>query len=154
MLPFFEALVSFEVTGSTLKSALVNGISAGIGDGRFPQTNVQFVYNPNPAAAPTTPSGTDHSMRLMDIKLKNAATGQWGELELTRVYRVVTNAFVQQGGDGYSMFKDSSGDLRVLGRTQIDAFVAWLNRSSAATPYDYTTPVGSIGHLSLRWPLS
>jgi 5'-nucleotidase len=47
-------------------------------------------------------------------------------------YRVAANAFLAAGGDGFSVFRE--GTERVSGVVDLDAFVAYLGRTTTASP--------------------
>ena len=127
LLPFFGNIVSMDVPGSTVRTALVSGIGQGTGSGGFPQTNVHFVFNPieNPAVP-----GIDFAGRVMDIKVPNRLTGALEDLDDSKTYRIVMNVFVFNGGNGYNMFKPPV-NFQDLGASQLEAFVNYLQAKSS-----------------------
>jgi 5'-nucleotidase len=53
-------------------------------------------------------------------------------LDPSKVYRVTVSSFLADGGDGFSVFRDATD--RTAGPTDIDAFVAYLERSTEKSP--------------------
>jgi len=53
-------------------------------------------------------------------------------LDPSKVYRVTVSSFLADGGDGFSVFRDATD--RTPGPTDIDAFVAYLERSTEKSP--------------------
>lgn len=100
-LPFGNRLVQFDLTGADVLSALENGISKiepdpGASSGRFPQVGGLKL-----SGDLTKPAGS----RVTDVQVGTAESG-FKPLDKTAVYRIVTNDFMFNGGDGYSMFKN------------------------------------------------
>ncbi len=94
VLPFQNTLSTFEVTGAALKDALENGVSQmEEGAGRFPQV-AGMAYTVDPAA--------EAGSRISDVTVGGAP------LDMDKVYGVVSNNYVRNGGDGYAMFKDAA----------------------------------------------
>jgi 5'-nucleotidase len=93
VLPFQNTLSTFQVTGETMLAALENGVSqVEEGSGRFPQVaGMSFVVDL--AAAPGS--------RVSDVLVGGAP------IDPAATYGVVSNNFVRNGGDGYSMFVDA-----------------------------------------------
>ncbi|MBO9473631.1 5'-nucleotidase C-terminal domain-containing protein [Shimia sp. R10_1] len=93
VLPFQNTLSTFQVTGETIVAALENGVSQiEDGAGRFPQVaGMTFSFD---AAA-------DAGSRISDVMVGGAP------IDLDKVYGVVSNNYVRNGGDGYKMFRDA-----------------------------------------------
>jgi len=96
ILPFKNKLVKLEVTGETLRATLEHGVSRtapGAEPGGFPQVSgVQFSFDAS------RPPGS----RVVDLKVN----GQ--PLDNAKTYTLTTTSFVAlDGGDGYTMLKDS-----------------------------------------------
>ncbi|MEO1537357.1 MAG: bifunctional metallophosphatase/5'-nucleotidase [Pseudomonadota bacterium] len=90
VLPFQNTLSTFEVSGATIVAALENGVSQlEDGAGRFPQIS-GMNYTFDPSAEPGS--------RISDVMVGGAP------IDLDRVYGVVSNNYVRNGGDGYDMF--------------------------------------------------
>ncbi|MGH1464968.1 MAG: bifunctional metallophosphatase/5'-nucleotidase [Cognatishimia sp.] len=93
VLPFQNTLSTFQVTGATMMAALENGVSqVEEGAGRFPQVaGMSFAFDL------AKPAGE----RVSDVMVGGAA------IDVNKVYNVVSNNYVRNGGDGYKMFKDA-----------------------------------------------
>jgi 5'-nucleotidase len=98
VLPFQNTLATFRVSGAGLRAALENGVSrVEEGAGRFPQVaGLRFVWDPS------APPGA----RVRSVEV--ASAGGWAPLDDARLYGVVSNNFLRQGGDGYAMFRDAA----------------------------------------------
>lgn len=99
VLPFQNTLSTFQVTGATLKDALENGMGQfddPDDDGRFPQVaGMTFTFD---GAAAT-------GERVTDIMIMDGDS--YAPLDMDKVYGVVSNDYVRNGGDGYKMFRDA-----------------------------------------------
>ena len=93
VLPFQNTLSTFQVDGSTILAALENGVSQVESNaGRFPQVaGMRFTYNPNATAG----------ARIRDVIIGDEP------LDPDRVYGMVSNNYIRNGGDGYAMFRDA-----------------------------------------------
>jgi len=91
VLPFQNTLSTFQVTGATVVEALENGVSqVEEGAGRFPQVaGMTFAFDAS------QPAGS----RVSDVMVGGAP------IEADKIYGVVSNNYVRNGGDGYAMFK-------------------------------------------------
>lgn len=87
-LPFGNVTVLTEITGQQILGALENGVSlVENGAGRFPQVSgLSFAFDP------TAPAGS----RVSNVMVGSAP------LDLNAVYKVATNNFMLDGGDGYA----------------------------------------------------
>lgn len=93
VLPFQNTLSTFQVTGATMVEALENGVGQmEEGAGRFPQV-AGMSYTVDPAA--------EAGSRISDVMVGGAP------IEMDKVYGVVSNNYVRNGGDGYKMFVDA-----------------------------------------------
>ena len=93
VLPFQNTLSTFQVSGEKLVMALENGASQiEEGAGRFAQVS-GISYTIDPKAEPGS--------RVSDVMVGGAP------IEMDKVYGVVSNNYVRNGGDGYAMFKDA-----------------------------------------------
>jgi 2',3'-cyclic-nucleotide 2'-phosphodiesterase (5'-nucleotidase family) len=96
-LPFGNRMVTMEVTGAGLKRALDNGLSTWPNPGgRFPQVSGLTIV-----ADGSRPPGA----RIVSITVDGAP------LDETRIYRIATNDFLANGGDGYVSFRDGREQL-------------------------------------------
>jgi 2',3'-cyclic-nucleotide 2'-phosphodiesterase (5'-nucleotidase family) len=98
LLPFGNAIATFELTGTHVITALENGVSQlPTLAGRFPQVaGLRYKFDP------TRPVNS----RIISVTVKNKVTGVYEPLNPARVYRLVSNDFMRRGGDGYTVFRD------------------------------------------------
>jgi 2',3'-cyclic-nucleotide 2'-phosphodiesterase (5'-nucleotidase family) len=87
-LPFGNATVMTEIPGSQVLAALENGVSqVENGAGRFPQVSgISFAFD---ASAPA-------GSRVSEVMVGDAP------LDLDKLYKVATNDYMLEGGDGYT----------------------------------------------------
>jgi len=116
VLPFQNTLSTFEAKGATLVAALENGVSqVEEGAGRFPQVaGLKFTWD---AAQPA-------GSRISDVLVRNA--DKWVPIEADKVYGVVTNNFMRNGGDGYKMFAAEGMNAYDFGPDLADVTAAYL----------------------------
>tara|TARA_R110000744_G_scaffold36037_2_gene83314 strand:- start:2205 stop:2723 length:519 start_codon:yes stop_codon:yes gene_type:complete len=90
VLPFQNTLSTFQVTGATVVEALENGVSqVEEGAGRFAQVaGMTYAFDAS------KPAGE----RVSDVMVGGAP------IDPEKVYGVVSNNYVRNGGDGYKMF--------------------------------------------------
>ncbi len=120
VLPFQNTLSTFQVKGATLLEALENGVSQiEDGGGRFPQVaGMSFAFDAS--AAPGS--------RVSDVTVGGAP------LDPEKVYGMVSNNFVRNGGDGYAMFKDAMNAYD-FGPDLADVTAEFLARNAPYQPY-------------------
>ncbi|MCS6880425.1 MAG: 5'-nucleotidase C-terminal domain-containing protein [Oscillochloridaceae bacterium] len=129
VMPFGNTLCYVDLTGAQLKAALENGYSAlrpgaalgadrnPVGTGRFAQVSgLRVVVDvsgdaaqpPQPATStqPAIPARRGTRVRSVEVQVGD----RFEPLDPARTYRVVTNSFMWNGGDGYSVFT-AAGDL-------------------------------------------
>ncbi|NOU91866.1 multifunctional 2',3'-cyclic-nucleotide 2'-phosphodiesterase/5'-nucleotidase/3'-nucleotidase [Paenibacillus sp. LMG 31456] len=96
VIPFGNTLYILDVTGQQLLDGLENGVSgATLADlpGKFPQVaGMKFKWDPS------QPAGS----RVFDVQIKKDMS--YEPLSLTATYRIATNSFMANGGDGYVSF--------------------------------------------------
>ena len=98
VLPFQNTLSTFEVTGATVVEALENGVSQiEEGAGRFPQV-AGLKYTVDPAM-------TAMDGRIRDVMVQTA--DGFVPIDPATTYKLVSNNYVRNGGDGYDMFKSA-----------------------------------------------
>lgn len=114
--PFNNYLVSLTLTGQDIYDLLTQQVTdANAGSHKILQVSAGFSYQ-------LTPSGpVPGSVTLNGTPIDPAAS-----------YRVVTNNFLQGGGDGFSAF--TSGTDVYYGGLDIDAFADYLETHSPYTP--------------------
>lgn len=97
VLPFSNTMATMQLKGSDVVAALENGLSqVEEGAGRFPQVG-GLKYSWTDAK----PAGE----RVIKVEVKEG--DEWVPIDPDKVYGVVTNNYMRQGGDGYSVFADN-----------------------------------------------
>lgn len=120
VLPFQNTLSTFEVDGKTLVAALENGVSQlEEGAGRFAQV-AGMSYTIDPAA--------EAGSRVSDVMVGGAP------IDMAKVYGVVSNNYVRNGGDGYKMFKGAANAYD-FGPDLADVTAEFLAAKGPFTPY-------------------
>ncbi len=120
VLPFQNTLSTFSATGATILAALENGVSqVEDGGGRFPQVSgLRYSFDiSKPAGA-----------RVSEVTIGGAP------LDLDKTYGVVTNDYVRNGGDGYSMFEEAE-DAYDYGPDLAEVTAAFIAANAPYTPY-------------------
>ncbi|MFN3208391.1 MAG: bifunctional metallophosphatase/5'-nucleotidase [Roseovarius sp.] len=94
VLPFQNTLSTFRIDGATLKEALENGVSqVGESAGRFPQVaGMSFTFDPS----------AEVGNRITEVTVGGEP------LDPERDYLAVSNDYLRNGGDGYSMLRDAA----------------------------------------------
>ena len=125
VLPFLNTLATFQIEGALLVSALENGVSqVEEGAGRFPQVaGIKFSWDSS-AAAGSRVSGV--------MVMEN---GAWEPINPEKNYSVVTNNFVRNGGDGYTMFISDSTNAYDFGPGLEHVVADYLAANSPYKPY-------------------
>ncbi|WP_187429452.1 Trifunctional nucleotide phosphoesterase protein YfkN [Roseobacter fucihabitans] len=120
VLPFQNTLSTFDVTGETIIAALENGVSEHEeGAGRFPQVaGMSFAFDVS------QPAGS----RISDVMVGGAP------IDPAKVYSVVSNDYVRNGGDGYDMFKTAENAYD-FGPDLADVTAEFLAAKGPYTPY-------------------
>jgi hypothetical protein len=128
VLPFGNAIATFEITGTHIISALENGVSAfgtGSGTGRFPQVSgLRYTWDPNATAG----------SRIVSVQVLDRDTGIYEPLDEMAIYRVVTNDFMRQGGDGYDVFNDDAINPYDFGPALDEALKEYVEQFSPVSP--------------------
>jgi len=106
LLPFKNTLVRLHMTGAQIKAALEDGLGfllAGSGNtGAYPYTaGLRFQVDLN------QPAGS----RVQALQVRDGLGG-WTSLDMGKTYRLITNDFLANGGDGYATLKGITGALR------------------------------------------
>jgi 5'-nucleotidase / UDP-sugar diphosphatase len=93
VLPFQNTLSTFQVSGETIIAALENGVSQHEeGAGRFPQVaGMTYAFDVS----------KEPGSRISDVMVGGAP------IDPAKMYGVVSNNYVRNGGDGYKMFRDA-----------------------------------------------
>ncbi len=130
VLPFGNSTVILTLTGEQLTTAFKNGFSpkcnTAISTGRFPQVSgLKVKFHCDTAAkvavvdsiwkTPTGPGGTETLVGPSDT------------------VRIITNDFMQSGGDGYTVLKDGT-DVKYTGDLLLDVAIAYIKQFSPVGP--------------------
>lgn len=126
VLPFQNTLATFQIEGAAIVAALENGVSqVEEGKGRFPQVaGLKFSWTLD--AAP-------NEGRVSDVMVME--DGEWKPIEAEKVYGVVTNNFVRNGGDGYKMFVSDATNVYDFGPGLEKVVADYLAAEGPYTPY-------------------
>lgn len=125
VLPFQNTLATFELSGADVLAALENGAGqVEEGAGRFAQVSgLQYVFDL------AQPPGS----RVSDVMVHDG--GDWQPLDPEKVYGVVSNDFMRNGGDGYRMFRDRAQNVYDFGPDLADVLAEYLAANSPYQPY-------------------
>ncbi|VAW20036.1 5'-nucleotidase [hydrothermal vent metagenome] len=125
VLPFQNTLSTFYVSGATIIAALENGVSqVEEVKGRFPQVaGLQFDWDPTIAA---------NEGRITAVRVRQ--DGEWMPIDPDAEYGVVSNNYVRNGGDGYSMFVDAN-NVYDFGPDLAEVVSEFLAKADGYTPY-------------------
>jgi 5'-nucleotidase/UDP-sugar diphosphatase len=95
VLPFQNTVATFQLKGADITAALENGLSQiEEGGGRFPQVaGMTFSFDKS------KPVGS----RVSKVEVKEGEA--YAPLDPAKTYNVVSNNYMRNGGDGYSVFK-------------------------------------------------
>lgn len=101
MLPFSNTLATVELTGeqvvAVLEDAADYSLTSG-STGAFPYaSHLRF------DVAKSAPKGE----RILNVEVKDRASGEWSEIDPSAIYRVATNSFTALGRDGYDTFAEA-----------------------------------------------
>jgi hypothetical protein len=127
-MPFGNQLVTLDLTGQEILDALEHSVSRVEGEdapGEFLQVSgINFKYDVN------KPAGE----RVWFVEV-NTADG-FQEIDPEQTYRVATNAFTANGGDGYDMFKQAKDEGRQTDLFLVDfeVFTDYLDKNSPVSP--------------------
>tara|TARA_R110000737_G_scaffold75587_3_gene105652 strand:- start:3640 stop:5199 length:1560 start_codon:yes stop_codon:yes gene_type:complete len=119
VLPFQNTLSTFQVTGATVIEALENGVSqVEEGAGRFAQVaGLTYAFDAS------KPAGE----RVSDVMVGGAP------IDPEKVYGVVSNNYVRNGGDGYKMFINAENAYD-FGPDVADVLAEYLAAQGPFTP--------------------
>ena len=123
VLPFGNYLVVLELTGEQLRAALENGVSqVEARAGRFPQVaGLRYTFDP----------GRPVGSRILAVEVWEDE--RWKPVRPKSTYVVVTNNFLAQGGDGYTVFLEARS-REVLGFVDYEVLAEYLSAHSPVSP--------------------
>ncbi|MBC8171536.1 MAG: 5'-nucleotidase C-terminal domain-containing protein, partial [Anaerolineae bacterium] len=124
--PFGNLMSTFSASGADVIAALENGVSSlvvadgvvGRADlaGRFPQVSgIRYSFDPNLEAG----------SRITGVDVLNE-DGTYSPIDPVAVYTVVTNNFMRNGGDGYSVLATNAIAPYDFGLVDYDVFQSYL----------------------------
>ena len=119
VLPFQNTLSTFQVSGATILEALENGVSQHEeGAGRFLQVaGMKYTFDVS------MPAGE----RISDVMVGDAP------IDPAKIYGVVSNNFVRNGGDGFVMFRDAANAYD-FGPDLADVTAEYMAQMGPVTP--------------------
>ncbi|ONI66943.1 bifunctional metallophosphatase/5'-nucleotidase [Kribbella sp. ALI-6-A] len=118
--PFNNYLVSMDMTGTQIKALLEQQFSGANQAANKVLQVAGITYTYNPAAAPGS-KVVASSVRIAGQPIVDGTT-----------YRIVTNNFLSDGGDGFPAFTTATN--KFFGGLDIDAFAAYLAAHDPYTP--------------------
>ena len=124
VLPFQNTLATFQLNGADILAALENGAGqVEEGAGRFAQVSgLRYAFDL------AQPPGS----RVSDVSVQE--DGEWVPLDPEKVYGVVSNDFMRNGGDGYRMFRDRAENAYDFGPDLADVLAEYLAENSPYQP--------------------
>ncbi|MFA5066285.1 MAG: 5'-nucleotidase C-terminal domain-containing protein [Dehalococcoidia bacterium] len=122
-IPFNNDMVVFDLSGEDLVAALENGVSKVEDvEGRFPQVaGIRFTWI----------IGNEPGSRVSGVEVK--AGGVYQPLDRSASYRIVTNRYMQEGGDGYSVFQKGT-NVEYPGFVDYDVVREYIELNSPVNP--------------------
>ncbi|WP_299663978.1 bifunctional UDP-sugar hydrolase/5'-nucleotidase [uncultured Ruegeria sp.] len=126
VLPFQNTLSTFEISGQGVIDALENGVSqVEEVKGRFPQV-AGMTFTWDPSVAP-------NEGRIVEVMVANG--GGYEPIDPAATYLVVTNNYVRNGGDGYSVFSGEDKNAYDFGPDLADVTAEYLAENAPYQPY-------------------
>lgn len=123
VMPFANTLVLVDLTGAELKTALEEGIDYLIThEPGYSPPLMPYVAGIKFLVRPAFEAGN----RVSDLQIRNG--GIYQPVRPERVYRIVANAFVAGGGDGFATLKNGRGFRSDTGIIDSDAFRDYIER--------------------------
>lgn len=116
--PFGNTLVTIELTGAELKAALEHGVA------RLPESAGGLLY-PSAGTSYTVDINRPAGDRITSLTIDGKA------VEPGKTYKVCTNSFTANGGDGHTILKEAKGARVDTGYVDIDALIEHIK---AKTP--------------------
>lgn len=129
LLPFGNTLYILELTGTEFKAALQSGIDTAVcghNSGAYPYV-AGCRYTVDAKTAPDDPTLT--AVETQDDN------GNWVAVEDDGIYRIVTNNYVADGGDYYSILKNAAGYRYDTGFVDAEVFTDY-----ALTIHEFNRP--------------
>ena len=123
VLPFDDYLVAVDLTGEQITAALENGVSQVEElQGRFPQVaGLRFTWDP----------WAEVNRRIISVEVKTPDGYQ--QINPSATYRIATNSFLCDGGDGYTVFQEGT-HLMNLSFTGYEVLAEYIKLNSPLSP--------------------
>jgi 5'-nucleotidase/UDP-sugar diphosphatase len=129
VLPFGNAIATFELKGADVLVALENGVSRAEnpeneGTGRFAQVaGLRYSWDP------TKPVGS----RIVSVEVGTVASG-YQPLDPNATYKLAANNFNRTGGDDYTVFAEKAIDPYDAGALLADSAMEYIKLNSPVSP--------------------
>jgi 5'-nucleotidase len=121
LLPFSNTLFELEMYGSEIKSVLEDAVDNavyGSSTGSFPYAyGLRFDVD----------ARNEKGNRILNLEVKDRATGTWSLISDTTMYVVITNNFTASGQDGYTTFKTVQEERGPGLDTYLDYAMSFVN---------------------------
>ncbi|MGB7285408.1 MAG: 5'-nucleotidase C-terminal domain-containing protein, partial [Salaquimonas sp.] len=126
VLPFQNAVATFELKGSDIIASLEQGVSETKEiKGKFPQVaGLRFAWD----------EGVEPLKgRVKQVQVKDG--DGWKDIDPESTYKVVTNDFMRSGGDGYKLFKTNGMNAYDFGPGLEQVVADYVAKNSPYKPY-------------------
>lgn len=126
VLPFQNALATFELSGADIVASLESGVSQTAEvKGRFPQVSgLRYAWDESVEAG---------KGRIKQVQVMNG--GDWADIKPNHMYKVVSNDFMRAGGDGYKLFKTNGRNAYDFGPGLEQVVANYITTNSPYKPY-------------------
>jgi len=104
LLPFANTLFEIEMKGSEVKQVLEDAIDEAIYGGEDGVKSTGAFPYAYALKYDVDTNGTKDN-RILNLEIKNRATGTWSLINQDEMYVIVTNSYIAAGKDGYTTFK-------------------------------------------------
>jgi 5'-nucleotidase len=126
VLPFQNALATFELSGADIVASLEQGVSETADvKGKFPQVaGLRYAW--------------DEDVEPLKGRIKQVqamADGAWVDIDPAATYKVVSNDFMRAGGDGYALFKNNGMNAYDFGPGLEQVVADYLAANAPYKPY-------------------
>lgn len=126
VLPFQNALATFQLKGADIIASLENGVSETAEvKGRFAQVaGLRYAW--------------DESVEPLQGRVKQVQVmqdGKWVDIDPDATYGVVSNDFMRKGGDGYKLFASNGMNAYDFGPGLEQVVADYIQANSPYTPY-------------------
>jgi 5'-nucleotidase len=132
-LPFSNTLFVLELSGSQIKDTLETAIGNAIkadnpSTGAFP-----YLSGARYSADSSRPAGSRVTAIEVDV---SGGEGDYRPVSDVTIYRLVTNSYLANGGDGYDNLKETTGDRYDTGFIDNATFIEYVRRLSTLSPIE------------------